>query len=61
MAGFNSVDVRGIIGPAWLVPNIDEQWKDANRREIILKLVRLLEKEDAIMGLSTHILSISHK
>lgn len=60
-AGFYGVDVRGVIGPAWLVPNLDEQWKDATQRENILRLVRLLEKEEAIMGLSTHILSIARK
>ena len=33
-AGFNNIDVRGVIGPAWLVPNIDEQWKDIEKRKI---------------------------
>lgn len=60
-AAFRDVDVRGIIGPAWLVPDLDEQWKDPIRRENILNIVRLLEKEDAVMGASTHILSISYK
>jgi len=60
-SGFINADVRGVIGPAWLVPNLDEQWKDASRRENIMNIVRLLEKEDAIIGLSTHILSIAYK
>lgn len=60
-SGFQNVNVRGILGPAWLVPNLDEQWKNPERRENIMRIVRLLEKEDAIMGLSTHILSIASK
>lgn len=60
-AGFRRSDVRGVIGPAWLVPDLDAQWKDPSKRENILRIVRLLEKEEAVMGLSTHILSISYK
>lgn len=61
MAGFFDVDVRGVIGPLWLVPNLDEQWRDASRREHILQAVRLLEKEKDIMGVSTHLLAIAKK
>jgi ubiquinone/menaquinone biosynthesis C-methylase UbiE len=60
-AGFKEVDIRGVIGPAWLVPNIDEQWKDKDRRENIMKVVRMLEKEKSIMGISTHLVSIVKK
>ena len=58
-AGFVGADVRGVIGPAWLVPNLDDQWADDTRRENILRIVRLLEKEEAIMGVSTHLLAIA--
>jgi SAM-dependent methyltransferase len=60
-AGFEEADVRGVIGPAWLVPNIDEQWQDDTRREHILHIVRMLEKEESIMGLSTHLVAIARK
>ena len=60
-AGFANVDVRGVIGPAWLIPNLTEQWKDAKRREHILNIVRMLEKEEPIMGLSTHLLAVARK
>lgn len=58
-AGFYNADVRGIIGPLWLVPGLDAQWKDKARREHILNTVRLLEKEKDIMGVSTHLLAIA--
>lgn len=60
-AGFCEADVRGVIGPCWLVPNLDEAWKDKEKRESIMKIVRLCEKEESIMGLSTHILGIARK
>ncbi|MHC1696028.1 MAG: class I SAM-dependent methyltransferase [Eubacteriales bacterium] len=59
--GFTSTDIRGVIGPCWLIQNLDEVWTDETRRENIMRVVRLLEKEESIMGLSTHILSISKK
>ncbi|HWS30125.1 MAG TPA: class I SAM-dependent methyltransferase [Clostridia bacterium] len=60
-AGFCKADVRGAIGPCWLIPNLDEAWKDKEKRESIMKIVRLCDKEESIMGLSTHILGIARK
>ena len=59
--GFAGNDLRGAIGPCWLIPNLEEAWKSAEKRENILKIVRLLEKEESILGLSTHLLAISRK
>lgn len=58
-AGFVGTDVRGIIGPAWLVPDLDEVWKDETKRESIMRVVRMCERDECIMGLSTHLLAIS--
>lgn len=60
-AGFIDVDLRGVIGPCWLIRNLDEAWADSDKREAIMRVVRLLEKEESLMGLSTHFLSISKK
>ena len=60
-AGFVDVDLRGVIGPAWIIRNLDEVWDDLVKREAILRIVRLLEKEESLMGFSTHFLSISTK
>lgn len=60
-AGFADVDLRGVIGPCWLIRNLDEAWQDSVKRENILRVVRLLEREESLMGLSTHFLSISKK
>lgn len=60
-AGFEDVELRGVIGPCWIIRSVDEAWKDPRRREAILRIVRLLEKEESLMGFSTHFISISRK
>lgn len=58
-AGFMNVDLRGVIGPGWIVRNLEEIWPDPVKREAVLRIVRLLEREESLMGFSTHFLSIS--
>jgi len=60
-AGFIDTDIRGVVGPAWLTPDIDRIWVDELSRESLMRIVRLCDKEESIMGLSTHIMSISRK
>ncbi len=60
-AGFVEVELRGVIGPAWIVRNLDEIWPDPGKREALLRIVRLLEREESLMGFSTHFVSISKK
>ncbi len=60
-AGFADVELRGVIGPCWIIRNLDEVWPDPVKREAIMRIVRLLEKEESLMGFSTHLISISRK
>lgn len=60
-AGFTEVELRGVIGPGWIVRNLDEIWPDPVKREAILRIIRLLEREESLMGFSTHFLSISRR
>ncbi len=60
-AGFKETEVIGVLGPCWLIPQLDDVWKDEIKRESIMRIVRLCEKEESILGLSTHLLSISRK
>lgn len=60
-AGFGDTDIRGVVGPCWMIRNLDEAWQNDDKRESIMRIVRLCEKEESIMGLSGHILSISKK
>lgn len=60
-AGFADVELRGVIGPCWIIRNLDEIWQDAVKREAVMRIVRLLDREESLMGFSTHFLSISRK
>lgn len=59
--GFHSHTVHGVVGCAWLAPNIDELWKQTSSREALMNTVRLLDTREDIIGLSTHLLAVSHK
>ncbi|MBP7402862.1 MAG: class I SAM-dependent methyltransferase [Clostridia bacterium] len=60
-AGFSGNDVRGILGGGWLAPDLDGVWQDPVRRGAVMRIVRLMEKEESLLGLSTHLLAISEK
>jgi SAM-dependent methyltransferase len=38
----------GILGPAWMVPDLDASWKDQAQREVILDIARLTENEPVL-------------
>lgn len=60
-AGFSNNEIHGVVGGAWLAPNIDELWKDEKSRNALMKSVRMIDCREDISGLSTHLLGISHK
>jgi SAM-dependent methyltransferase len=47
-AGFTVDAVLGVLGPAWLVPDLAAAWADAARREVLLEIARLSEAEPAL-------------
>lgn len=59
--GFTQTHIHGVVGAAWLAPNLNELWKDEKSKEALMKTVRLLDVREDIIGLSTHILGISIK
>lgn len=60
-AGFDGVAVHGVVGGGWLAPELDALWQDARARAAIMRAVRLLDGEDDVIGLSTHLLAIGRK
>jgi ubiquinone/menaquinone biosynthesis C-methylase UbiE len=60
-AGFIQVEVLGIEGPGWLMPDFEDRWKDPRRREDLLALARRLEQESSIQGASAHLLAVGRK
>jgi SAM-dependent methyltransferase len=47
-AGMIHEQTLGIIGPAWLVPNLDESWQDEAKRKAIMDVARMLEHESVL-------------
>jgi len=60
-AGFAQADVRGVIGCGWLAPDIDAAWKNERARQAILRIVRATDRDESVLGLSTHLLAIARK
>ena len=59
--GFDTASVHGVMGGAWLAPNLDELLAEAETRELLLSTVRMLDTREEIIGLSGHLLAVSHK
>lgn len=38
----------GVIGPAWLAPDLAASWADAAQREALMQIARLKEREPAL-------------
>lgn len=58
-AGFIKTHIHGVVGAAWLAPNLNELWQNDKSKNALMKTVRLLDEREDIIGLSTHILGIS--
>ncbi len=59
--GFEAADVHGVMGGAWLAPNLDRLLADEQTREVLMKTVRMLDMHEEIIGLSGHLLAVSRK
>lgn len=60
-AGFSVLQVVGLEGPGWLFENFEERWRDARRREDILRVARALETEPSVQGISGHLLAVAQR
>jgi ubiquinone/menaquinone biosynthesis C-methylase UbiE len=60
-AGFEPPHLYGIEGPGWLLHNFQRVWKDSVLRARVLTVVKTIETEPAIIGLSAHILAVARK
>lgn len=53
-AGFVTKESVAVEGCSWITPGIEEKWKDPDRRERLLKIIRESEHEESMMGISPH-------
>jgi ubiquinone/menaquinone biosynthesis C-methylase UbiE len=60
-AGFDTLELVGLEGPTWLLPDIGERWLNERRRATLLALLRRLEKEKDLLGVSAHLVAVGRK
>jgi ubiquinone/menaquinone biosynthesis C-methylase UbiE len=60
-AGLIIENVYGIEGPGWMLPDLVERWKDVARRELVMRVARMLETEPFVLGASAHLLAVGRK
>lgn len=58
-SGFHNVSVYGVEGFAWLLPHLDNILSEPTRRDQLLTLLRDLESESEILGVSSHLLAVA--
>ncbi len=59
--GFATSSVHGVMGGAWLAPDLDALLASAETRDVLLQTVRMLDTHEEILGLSGHLLAVSRK
>ena len=60
-AGFDLIDLLGVEGPGWLLPDLEQRWADPVERERLLEAARVVEREPTLLGLPPHLLAIGRK
>ena len=60
-AGFAVQGLYGVEGPGWILPDFDERWNDAERREALLRVARALESVPSTLGSSAHLIVVGQK
>ena len=60
-AGFDLVELLGVEGPGWLLPDLEQRWADPEERERLLQAARAVEREPTLLGLPPHLLAVGRK
>jgi len=60
-AGFAKVEVFGIEGPVWILPDFESRWRDPRRQQGLLMIARRLEHEPSVQGVSADLLAVGEK
>lgn len=57
-AGLAEVEVLAIEGPGAWLPNVDEWLADSDRRDLLLRTLRRIEREPSVLGAGSHLLGV---
>jgi ubiquinone/menaquinone biosynthesis C-methylase UbiE len=47
-AGLIHEETLGVVGPAWLVPDLDASWADEKKRKTMIEVARMVEQESVL-------------
>ncbi len=61
LAGLYVVDLLGVEGPAWLLPDLEQRWADPEERERLLQAARAVERAPTLLGLHPHLLVVARR
>ena len=59
--GFGSIEMFGVEGPGWILPDFDAHWENPTLRQGLVDVARALEAETSIQGASAHLLAIGRR
>jgi SAM-dependent methyltransferase len=60
-AGFDLRGVYGLEGPGWILPDVAARVANPRQREALLRLARMVETEQSMLGMSAHLLAVAQR
>ena len=60
-AGLELLDLLGVEGPGWLLPDLDRRWEDPVERGHLLEAARAVEHDPTLLGLHAHLLAVARR
>jgi ubiquinone/menaquinone biosynthesis C-methylase UbiE len=60
-SGLKLEDMFAIDSFGWLVPSFQEKWQDKGYRDLLLRTIRVVERDASLMGISAHIMGVATK
>ena len=60
-SGLKLQDMFAIESFGWLLPNFQEKWQNKDYQELLLRTIRVVEKDVSLMGISAHIMGVAIK
>ncbi|HET6896785.1 MAG TPA: class I SAM-dependent methyltransferase [Vicinamibacteria bacterium] len=60
-AGLAVEGLLAVEGPAWMMPDLEARWGDPPRRRQLMDLLRRIEADPAVLGMSAHLLLVARR
>ncbi|CAM4401102.1 methyltransferase domain-containing protein [Paenibacillus macerans] len=58
-AGLMNIEIYSVEGPAWIVPSFEKKWDDPEAKAKLLEIVRKVEQQESLHGISPHLLGVA--